>query len=129
MVKIEIAGRIIPLVWNMSSWIKTEEELCAFTELRDMLFGKNIKNRGVTKITVELIRILGNEGLSLAGEESDLTTEWLLKNIRPGRFHALTMKVIDAFTEGMDIKVNKPDPNEERDLVLEEINEKKTEST
>lgn len=129
MVKIEIAGRIIPLVWNMSSWIKTEEELCAFTELRDMLFGKGVKNRGVTKITVELIRILGNEGLSLAGEESDLTTEWLLKNIRPGRFHALTMKVIDAFTEGMDIKVNKPDPNEERDLVLEEINEKKTEST
>lgn len=129
MVKVEIAGRTIPLVWNMSSWVTVEDEICAFTEIKDMLFGKGVKNKGVTKVTVELIRILGNEGLSIAGEKPDLTTEWLLKNIRPARFHALTLSVIDAFSEGMEIKVNKQDPHAERDLVLEEVQEKKTGDT
>lgn len=129
MVKIEISGREIPLVWNMSAWVTVEDEVCAFTEIRDVLFGKNKSGKGVTKLTVELIRILGNEGLSLKGEKADLTTEWLLKNIRPARFHALTMQVIDAFAEGMEIKVNTRSPHAERDLVLEEVQEKKAGDT
>lgn len=130
MVKIEIAGREIPLVWDMTAWVTVEDEVCAFTEIRDVLFGKGAKSgRGVTKLTVELIRILGNEGLLLNGGQADLTNGWLLMNIRPARFHDLTMKVIDAFAEGMEIKVNKRDPHAERDLVLEEVQEKKAGDT
>ena len=129
MIRIEIAGREIPLVWNMASWVTVEEEVCPFVEIKDVLFDKAKSGRGATKLTVELIRILGNEGLSLKGEEADLTTDWLLKNIRPAKFHELTMRVIDAFAEGMEIKLNKKDPHAERDMVLEEVQEKKAGDT
>ena len=127
MTEISIAGRVIPLVFNMDSWITIEDEVCAFADIRELLFQKPGANRkSMTKTVVELIRILGNEGLELAGKEGDLTSEWLRKNMEPHLFRQYVFKVVEEFSKAMHVEFEDPDGNKERDLVLEEINQKKT---
>ena len=127
MTEITIAGRTIPLVFNMDSWIKIEDEVCAFADVRELLFQRRGEGRkSMTKTVVELARIMGNEGLELDGKEPDLSSEWLRKNMEPHLFRQYILKIVEEFSKAMHVEFDDPDGNKERDLVLEEINQKKT---
>jgi hypothetical protein len=78
---------------------------------------------------VAMVRIMGNEGLELDGQPKDLTDEWLKKNIRPGQMLDIKVAVITEIDKGMRLETVEHKENEERDLVLEEINKKKREET
>ena len=85
-------------------------------------------NRYVDAIraVVTLTRILGNQGLEMNGEDRDLTDEWLRKRIRPGQLIYLKVAIATEVDAGMSMETNERKEGEERDLVLEEINQKKT---
>ena len=73
-----------------------------------------------------MIRIMGNAGLKAAGQEPDLTDEWLMENMDPHNLMAYQAGILACMTkESASEAKAEEDENEERDLVLEEIAAKK----
>ena len=121
-ITVKIGDREIPLRFRMNQFIEIEEEIGNLGELRDMIMeGKNrIRN------LVNVIRILGNAGLKAAGEEPDLTYEWLTENMEPIKLMGYQLAVIACLRKDGESQAEKEEnENKERDLVLEEINAKK----
>lgn len=127
MTEIKIAGRVIPLVFDMVSWTKMDAEVCTLARINDVLsYGKGNKTSTSIRELVSIVRILGNEGLEEAGQTPDLTDEWLLKKLRPAQVKDVRTAIIDVIDEAMDIETqDKKKDGEPVDLVLEEINKKK----
>ena len=72
-VTITVGKREIPLRYTLRTQVQMEEELEKdYTELMEAL-----RKRKTTALVVRLLRILGNEGLKWAGQEADLTDEWI----------------------------------------------------
>ena len=121
---VKIGGREIPLIYNMRTHVKVEEEMGAdFYELLDKV-NKGKKN---TKTVIEAIRIMGNEGLRSAGEKPDLTTEWLMDNMEPVHATGYRMMALGALIAGWHMETDNS-AEEEQDVTLNEIR-KKNEST
>lgn len=126
MVKTKIAGREIPLLFDMVSWSQMDAEVCQLFRIKEVLgFKSEEKTSTNLKDLISITRILGNEGLEEAGEKPDLTDQWLLKNIRPRQMAEIRMAIIAAIDEGMGTETEEKKDDEPRDLVLEEINKKK----
>lgn len=127
MAEIKIAGRVIPLVFDMVSWTKMDAEVCTLARINDVLsYGKENKTSTSIRELVSIMRILGNEGLEEAGQTPDLTDEWLLKKLRPAQVGVVRKAIIAVIDEAMDIETqDKKKDGEPVDLVLEEINKKK----
>ena len=118
---ITIGERKIPLKFRMKQFIEAESEIGSMGNIEEKL--NEATDRG--KNLVALIRIMGNAGLKAAGEEADLTDDWLEEEMLPAYFTAYRIAVLAAVAWETHIE-NKTDDNEgERDLVLEEINKKK----
>ena len=117
---IKIGGREIPLRFRMNQFIQAEQEVGNLGEIEENIL--NGKDRGQN--LVKMIRIMGNAGLKHAGEEDNLTDEWLAEEMLPGLLRAYQMAVLACMTIETSIE-SKEDESEERDLVLEEINKKK----
>ena len=128
MTELTIGKRKIPLVFDMDSWIEIEENVCALSRLNEVVGQHNMQGRksDMLRSLVAMVRIMGNEGLELDGQPKDLTDEWLKKNIRPGQMLDIKVAVITEIDKGMRLETVEYKENEERDLVLEEINKKKT---
>ena len=121
-ITLNIGDRKIPLRFKMNQFAEIEEEVGNLGEVRKMIL--NGKQRIRNLVTV--IRILGNAGLKKAGEEPDLTDEWLNENMDPHALMAYQLAVIACLSkEGESQAAAEENENKERDLVLEEINEKK----
>lgn len=119
---IEIANRKIPLRFRMDEFIEIEEEVGNLGEVREMI----LKGRQRLRNLVAVIRIMGNGALKAAGETPDITEEWLRENMDPHALMAYQMAVILCLSgEGESEAVTENNENNERDLVLEEINAKK----
>ena len=119
---LKIGGREIPLRFRMNQFIEIEEEIGNLGEVRDMILqGKNrLRNM------VSVIRILGNAGLKHAGQEADLTDEWLKENMDPHALMAYQLGVLGCLTRDSESQaVKEENENNERDLVMEEIEQKK----
>ena len=131
MTELTIGKRKIPLVFDMDSWIEIEENVCALSRLNEVVDQHNMQGRksDMLRSLVAMVRIMGNEGLELDGQSRDLTDEWLKKNIRPGQMLDIKVAVITEIDKGMRLETVEHKENEERDLVLEEINKKKREET
>ena len=131
MQELKIGGRVIPLVFNWDSWSEMEREVCALSKLRTALDQR--KSEKLTSDAVDIItgiiRVLGNQGLELNGQPRDLTDKWLRQNLRPREMTVYRDAVVNEIDGEMMSEENKRDPEAERDLVLEEINEKKTEAS
>lgn len=126
MVKTKIAGREIPLLFDMVSWSQMDAEVCQLFRIKEVLgFKSEEKTSTNLKDLISITRILGNEGLEEAGEKPDLTDQWLLKNIHPRQMAEIRMAIIAAIDEGMGTETEEKKDDEPRDLVLEEINKKK----
>ena len=118
----KIGEREIPLRFRMNQFIEIEEEIGNLGEVRELI----LKGKQRLRNLVTVIRILGNAGLKHAGEEADLTEEWLKENMDPHAIMGYQIMVLACLTkESKSQAAQEENENKERDLVLEEINAKK----
>lgn len=130
MTKIKIGGREIGLVFNLDSWIELGDNGLSIANMDELIGAEAVKEHegDVIRRIITLARILGNQGEELAGRERDMTDEGLRKLLRPAQVLHLKIAVINEINKGMDMETKEKKEGEERDLVLEEINQKKTAS-
>lgn len=120
--KLKIGGREIPLRFRMNQFIEIEEEIGNLGEVRDLI----LKGKNRLRNMVSVIRILGNAGLKHAGQEADLTDDWLKENMDPHALMAYQIAVLGTLTQESESQaVKEENENNERDLVMEEIEQKK----
>jgi len=120
-VSVNIGGREIPLKYDMRVQIQIESEMdMDCNELMDQLR----KSRKISGVVIHALRILGNEGLKAAGEDADLTEDWLLENIPPLYIKAHRAALMAAITASWFMETDSSSEGE-RDLGLEEIRKKK----
>lgn len=121
-ISVTIGERKIPLRFRMDQFIEIEEEVGNLGEVKELILNGRKRLRNI----VTVIRILGNAGLKAAGEAADLTDEWLREQMDPHAIMAYQIAVIACLTKETESQaVQEENENKERDLVLEEINEKK----
>lgn len=121
-ITVTIGERKIPLRFRMDQFIEIEEEVGNLGEVKELILNGRKRLRNI----VTVIRILGNAGLKAAGEAADLTDEWLREEMDPHAIMAYQIAVIACLTKETESQaVQEENENKERDLVLEEINEKK----
>lgn len=121
-ITLNIGDRTIPLYFGMDEFIEIEETIGNLGELRDLI----LKGRQRLRNMIGAIRILGNAGLKREGKEADLTDEWLKENMDPHALMAYQIAVLACLQrDGESQAVNEENENKERDLVLEEIQQKK----
>ena len=121
-ISLTIGERTIPLYFGMDEFIEIEETIGNLGELRDLI----LKGRQRLRNMIGAIRILGNAGLKREGKEADLTNEWLKENMDPHALLAYQIAVLACLKrDGESQAVNEENENKERDLVLEEIEQKK----
>ena len=120
--KITIGGREIPMRFRMDQFAEAEETVGNMGKITELIIEGKRRVRNV----VSLIRIMGNAGLKKAGEKPDLTDEWLMENMEPHRLKDYQEAVINCLkAEEQSEAKTEMNENEERDLVLEEIEQKK----
>ena len=117
---LRIAGREIPLRYTMRELADMEEAIGTMDNFKDLI----LKGRNRLRNMVKAIRIMGNSGLEKAGQAADLTDEWLLEHMNPQKLKGYQIILLGAFTDGFRMD---NENEEERDLVLEEIERKKNE--
>ena len=121
-ITLTIGERVIPLRFRMNQFIEIEEEVGNLNEVKDLI----LQGRQRLRTLVKCIRILGNAGLKNAGEKADLTDEWLKENMDPYALMAYQTGVIACMVrETASEAAQEETENNERDLVLEEIQTKK----
>lgn len=117
---VEIGGREIPLKYTMRELADMEEQIGTMDQFRDLI----LEGRKRLRNMAAAIRIMGNAGLKEAGEEADLTDDWLLDSMDPNKMKTYQIAVLAAFTGGWKMETEE---EKEHDLVLEEIERKKEE--
>ena len=122
-ITIKIADKEIPLRFRMNQFIELEEELGNLGEIRDMILSDKQRLRKL----VFVIRVLGQAGLKHAGEDAEwLTEDWLRENMKPHHLMAYQIAVLGTLTQESESQaVKEENENNERDLVMEEIEQKK----
>ena len=119
---IKIKEREIPLRFRMRQFMEIEEEIGNLAEIKKLVLEGEHRVRNV----IAMIRILGNAGLKHAGEKADLTNEWLEENMDPYAIMGYQLAVIGCLAnETQSEAAKEKNENTERDLVLEEIEQKK----
>ena len=121
-ITIKIGEREIPMAFTMEEFIEIEETVGYLGEVKQLI----VKGKERLRNLVTMIRILGNSGLKEAGQEPDITDEWLKKNMDPHAVLAYQLAVLACLAEDSESEAAKEEEeNKERDLVLEEIESKK----
>ena len=121
-ITVKIGDRTIPLRFKMNQFIEIEEEVGNLGEVKELL----LKGKNRVRNTVSVIRILGNAGLKHAGQEPDLTDEWLKDNMDPHALIAYQVAVIGCMSKETESEAaTEEKENTSRDVVLDEINSKK----
>ncbi len=121
-ITLKIGDRTVPLRFTMREFIQIEEQVGNLGEVKELL----MKGKNRLRNLVRVILIMGNAGLREAGDNDELTEEWLLDHMDPHALMAYQIGVIACLTkEGESQAVQEDNENNERDLVLEEIEAKK----
>ena len=121
-ITLKIGERTIPLRFKMNQFIEIEENVGTLGEVKELI----IRGKSRLRNLIKVVQILGHAGLKHAGETADLTEEWLTDNMDPHALLAYQIAVIACLSkEGESQAAAEENENKERDLVLEEINEKK----
>ena len=121
-ITVKIGGREIPLWFGMNQFMEIEEEIGNLGTARDMIMKDKKRIRNI----VGMIRIMGNGGLKKAGQEADLTDEWLTENMDPHALIGYQVAVIGCLSRDSESEaVKEENEDKERDEVLEEIQAKK----
>ena len=121
-IRIKIGERDIPLKFTMREFGDIEEQIGNLGEIRKLILEDKKRSRNL----VAVLRILGNAGLKAEGKEPDLTDDWLLEEMDPHLLMAYQLAVLACMSRDTESEAAKEEnESKERDLVLEEINEKK----
>ena len=115
---VNIGERKIPLRFRMNQFIEIEENVGNLGEVKELI----LKGKNRLRNLVTVIRILGNAGLKAAGEEADLTDEWLIDHIKPGYTTSYRVAVMGAVTAGWFMETDQGE--QEQDDILMEIRKK-----
>lgn len=118
MYSITVDGREIPLRYTMPELADMEEAIGTMDNFRDLILHGKRRIRNM----VAAIRIMGNSALTHAGQEADLTDEWILDHMAPGSLRTYQIAVLGAFTDGWKMETSE---DTVRDPTLEEIERKK----
>ena len=127
MAKAKINGQEYSLAFTLDAWDAMEaisDELTAPEDAGKGLDLKELMNHVMSrKVLCRMLAILISAAAALEdrtpGPEAD--AKWIARHVRPGQIRDLGMAVIEAITEGMRMETEEEDPNEEVDVVLEEI--------
>lgn len=119
---VSIGGREIPLQFCMPEFADMEEAIGNLSVIDELL----LKGKKRIRNTAAAIRIMGNAALRAAGEKPDLTDEWVLNHMEPRLIVAYQSAVMAAINDGMRTESSE---EQERDLVLEEIERKKEQNS
>lgn len=118
-----VGGRELALAFTMGALADMEEtfgERCKLTwEGINALFEKR-------RDVLRMMAIMANQGEQIEGRAGDVTEAWLGQTLKPVQFVAVQKALLDAITEGMRMESDAGDPDEEVDVVLEEIKKKDT---
>ena len=121
-IRIKIGERDIPLKFTMREFGDIEEQIGNLGEIRKLILEDKKRSRNL----VAVLRILGNAWLKAEGKEPDLTDDWLLEEMDPHLLMAYQLAVLACMSRDTESEAAKEEnESKERDLVLEEINEKK----
>lgn len=121
-ITVKIADREIPLRFRMDQFIEIEENVGNLGEIKELI----LKGKNRLRNMVAVMRILGNAGLKAAGEEPDLTDEWLREHMEPHDLMAYQLGILGCLTkETKSEAAQEENRGKKRDLVLEEIEAKK----
>ena len=121
-IRIKIGERDIPLKFTMREFGDIEEQVGNLGEIRKLILEDKKRSRNL----VAVLRILGNAGLKAEGKEQDLTDDWLLEEMDPHLLMGYQLAVLACMSRDTESQAAKEEnESKERDLVLEEINEKK----
>jgi hypothetical protein len=121
-ITLKIGERTIPLRFKMNQFIEIEENVGNLGEVKELI----LRGRNRLRNMIKVIKIMGNAGLKHAGEDADLTEEWLTENMDPHALLAYQIAVMACLTKEGESQAAKEETEEkERDLVLEEIEAKK----
>ena len=117
-ITVKIGGREIPLQFCMPEFADMEEAIGNLSVIDELL----LKGKKRIRNTAAAIRIMGNAALKAQGEKPDLTDEWVLNHMEPRLIVTYQSAVMAAINSGMSMETSE---EQERDLVLEEIERKK----
>lgn len=117
-VKIKLGNREIPLRFTMEEFAQIEEAVGNLSTIDELL----LKGKNRIRNTQKALRIMGNAGLAAAGEKPDLTDKGVMEMMQPRRLVEYQTAAISAINAGMYVEANE---DEERDLVLEDLERKK----
>ena len=121
-IRIKIGERDIPLKFTMREFGDIEEQVGNLGEIRKLILEDKKRSRNL----VAVLRIMGNAGLKAEGKEQDLTDDWLLEEMDPHLLMGYQLAVLACMSRDTESQAAKEEnESKERDLVLEEINEKK----
>lgn len=123
MVYFDVGGRKLALAFTMGALADMEDvfgDRCKLTwEGINALFEKR-------RDVLRMMAIMANQGEQIEGRAGDVTEGWLGQRLRPVQFVAVQKALLDAITEGMRMESDEGDPDEEVDVVLDEIKKKET---
>ena len=117
-ITVSIGEREIPLRYTMRELADMEEAIGTMDQFRDLILKGKRRLRNMTTA----IRIMGNAALAHDGHPADLTDDWLMDHMDPGKVKAYQIAVLAAFTGGWEMETAR---ERERDLTLEELERKK----
>lgn len=116
--KFKVGGRELALVFSMGAMCAMEDAFGDRANLSQESMDSILKSR---KDTLTLLAILANAGQALADKPEDVTAKWLGTHLRPIQLLEVHSAILDAISEGMRMEADQPDPDEEVDVVLEDI--------
>lgn len=121
-IRIKIGEREIPLRFGMTQFAEIEEEVGYMGDIKELI----LKGKKRVRNIVGVIRILGNAGLKHEGQAADLTDEWLMENMDPLAIMGYQIAIMACLQRDEESQaVNEENEDKERDVVLEEIQQKK----
>ena len=134
MVILKLKEREIPLVYTTLEMLDIQEDIGPIDKAIRTVNGVNpdddkdlslIGGKEQLKALGAFIRILGNAGLRMNGEEADLKDREILSWMRPDEILKAVNACMDAMQEGMRSEIPEKEETGPVDVTLEEINKKK----
>ena len=133
MASIRINEREIPLAFTSLEMLTVQKEIGPMTRALKMATGRNPDDDEDTswysgaqhiETAAKMIRILGNAGLDIAGEEQDLTDKMILRAMKPKDLLMAMNECMNAITEGMASEIPEEKEKGPVDVTLEKMKKK-----
>ena len=118
--RIRIGMMQIMPIFDVAAWGDIEEKFGGLKEA----FASIQKEKGWQRPTAEMISILCNRALEIAGDKPELTGAKVLRVLSPKEAFSARTACVEAINRGMKTEHKSEDEHEHVDLVLREIEKK-----